>query len=137
VRGLLRGRRPRQRGEAPGPAAPAGSKASYDRPAPSPGVNPIGGINAPGRATVEGRVRAVEIRPVERSSVLAVEISDSTGDLTALFYGRTHIPGLICGSKVRFRGPVGIREDGPIMINPAYELLATGGESPPRREDSR
>ncbi len=137
VRGLLRGRRPRQRGEAPGPAAPAGPKASYDRPAPSPGVNPIGGINAPGRATVEGRVRAVEIRPVERSSVLAVEISDSTGDLTALFYGRTHIPGLICGSKVRFRGPVGIREDGPIMINPAYELLATGGESPPRREDSR
>jgi amino acid transporter len=133
MRGLLRGRRSRQRGETPGAGAPA--KASYDRPAPSPGVNPIGGISAPGRTTVEGRVRAVEIRPVERSSVLAVEISDSTGDLTALFYGRAHIPGLICGSKVRFRGPVGIREDGPIMINPAYELLATGGESPPRRED--
>jgi amino acid transporter len=135
MRGLLRGRRPRQRGEAQGPAAPAGPKASYDRPAPSAGVNPIGGLTAPRRATVEGRVRAVEIRPVERSSVLAIEISDSTGDLTALFYGRSHIPGLICGSKVRFRGPVGIRGDGPIMINPAYELLATGGESPPRRED--
>jgi hypothetical protein len=67
---------------------------------------------------------------VEKNSVLACEISDSTGDLTALFYGRSHIPGIVCGSRVRFRGSVGIRDSGPIMINPAYELLATG-ESPP------
>jgi hypothetical protein len=67
--------------------------------------------------------------------VLAVEISDSTGDLTALFYGRSHIPGIICGSKVRFRGPVGMRGEGPIMINPAYELLSAG-ESPQPGEDS-
>jgi len=133
MRGLLPGRRNRQRrGEgAPDPAKAAQS--SYERPAPSPGVKPIGSIQAPGRATVEGRVRAVEIRPVERSSVLACEISDSTGDLTALFYGRSHIPGIICGSRVRFRGSVGIRDSGPIMINPAYELLAAG-ESPPNAE---
>jgi amino acid transporter len=135
-RRLLRGRRPRRRDGAQAAAPASAVKASYDRPAPSPGVNPIGSLNAPGRATVEGRVRTVEIRPVERSSVLAVEIADSTGDLTALFYGRSHIPGIICGSKVRFRGPVGMRETGPVMINPAYELLSTGGESPPRREDS-
>ncbi|HEX9355739.1 MAG TPA: OB-fold nucleic acid binding domain-containing protein, partial [Streptosporangiaceae bacterium] len=97
---------------------------SYDRPAPPPGVNPIGSLARPGRATVEGRVRAVEIRPVERNSVLAVEVSDSTGDLTALFYGRSHIPGVVCGARVRFRGPVGLREEGPVMINPAYELLS-------------
>ena len=47
---------------------------------------------------MEGRVHAVEIRPVERNTVLAAEISDSTGDLTALFYGRSHIPGLIRGA---------------------------------------
>jgi hypothetical protein len=135
LRGLLRGRRPRQRDGTSTPAEPSGIQASYDRPPPSPGVNPIGAIQAPGRATVEGRVRAVEIRPVQKSSVLAVEISDSTGDLTALFYGRAHIPGIICGSRVRFRGPVGMRSEGPIMINPAYELLSAG-ESPPRREDS-
>jgi RecG-like helicase len=135
MRGLLRGRRPRQRGDSPAPAGAGEVKASYDRPSPSPGVNPIGALQAPGRATVEGRVRAVEIRPVERSSVLAVEISDSTGDLTALFYGRSHIPGIICGSKVRFRGPVGMRGEGPIMINPAYELLSAG-ESPQPGEDS-
>jgi amino acid transporter len=134
MRGLLPGRRSRQRrGESAPDPAKAG-QASYERPAPSPGVKPIGSIQAPGRATVEGRVRAVEIRPVEKSSVLACEISDSTGDLTALFYGRSHIPGIVCGSRVRFRGSVGIRENGPIMINPAYELLAAG-ESPPNSED--
>ena len=75
----------------------------------------------------------MEIRPVEKNSVLACEISDSTGDLTALFYGRSHIPGIICGSRVRFRGSVGLRPTGPVMINPAYELLAPG-ESPPNSE---
>jgi len=135
MRGLLPGRfRQRRTG---GESTPDDSpvRASYERPVPSPGVKPIGSIHAPGRATVEGRVRAVEIRPVERSSVLACEISDSTGDLTALFYGRSHIPGIICGSRVRFRGSVGIRESGPVMINPAYELLAAG-ESPPNGEES-
>jgi hypothetical protein len=108
------------------PTVPTDEQPSYDRPAPSAGANPIGSLTKPGRATVEGRVRAVEIRPVERNSVLAVEIADSTGDLTVLFYGRSHIPGMICGARVRFRGPTGLREGGPVMINPAYELLSTG-----------
>jgi amino acid transporter len=98
----------------------------YDRPVPPPEVRPMGSLTRPGRATVEGRVYAVEIRPVERNTVLAAEVADSTGQLTALFYGRSHIPGLDCGSRVRFRGQVGIRAGGPVMINPAYELLAPG-----------
>jgi hypothetical protein len=130
IRGQLPGRFRQRRGGTARDPAGAG-QASYERPAPSPGAMPIGSIHAPGRATVEGRVRAVEIRPVERSSVLAIEISDSTGDLTALFYGRSHIPGIICGSRVRFRGSVGIRATGPIMINPAYELLGAGEPGPP------
>jgi hypothetical protein len=75
---------------------------------------------------VEGRVHAMEIRPVEHNSVLAWEVSDSTGDLTALFYGRSHIAGVICGSLVRLRGPVGIRDGRPVMINPAYEHVGSG-----------
>ena len=134
LRNLLRGRRGRR--AAPGRPAPAGERVDYDRPAPLPGMNPIGSLDKPGRATVAGRVRAVEIRPVERNAVLAVEISDSTGDLTALFYGRSHIPGIVCGSRVRFRGPVGMREGSPVMINPAYELLAPGNTPPPGGEDS-
>ncbi len=100
----------------------------YDRPAPPEGVNPIGTLTKPVRAVVQGRVHAVEIRPVEHSTVLACDVADSTGELTALFYGRSNIPGLRPGSKVRLRGQVGIREGMPIMINPAYELLAQGGD---------
>jgi hypothetical protein len=88
------------------------------------GVTPIGSLAKPGRYVVEGRIRVVEIKPVERNSVLACEISDGTGELTAMFYGRSHIPGVVCGARVRLRGSVGIRADGhPVMTNPAYELL--------------
>ena len=149
--GLRRMLRRRRGASQPPPAPPARDHPGYDRPAPSAGVNPIGSLARPGRATVEGRVRAVEIRPVERNSVLAVDVSDSTGYLTALFYGRSHIPGIVCGARVRFRGPVGLREDGPVMINPAYELLFpsttrgtlgedSSGEKPPgrgRRDDGQ
>ena len=104
----------------------------YDRPIPPPGVTPIGSLHEPGRTTVEGRVRVVEVRSVERNSVLAAEISDSTGDLTALFYGRSRIPGLMCGSRVRLRGPVGIKGGAPVMINPAYELIVPQTSAKPK-----
>jgi amino acid transporter len=98
--------------------------AESGEPLAAPGVTPIGALTKPGRVTVEGRIRVVEIRPVERNSVLAAEISDGTGQLTALFYGRSHIPGIVCGARVRFRGSVGLKADGhPVMTNPAYELL--------------
>jgi amino acid transporter len=98
--------------------------AGSGKPLAAPGVTPIGALTKPGRVTVEGRIRVVEIRPVERNTVLACEISDGTGQLTALFYGRSHIPGIVCGGRVRFRGSVGLKADGhPVMTNPAYELL--------------
>ena len=112
-------------------AGRADDGSQYDKPVPPPGVAPMGSLTRPGRATVEGRVFAVEIRPVERNTVLAAEVADSTGHLTAMFYGRSHIPGLICGARVRFRGQVGIRSGGPVMINPAYELVAPGDAGPP------
>ena len=98
----------------------------YERPAPRSGVTPIGSLTRPGRATAEGRVHTVEIRPVEHNTVLACDVEDSTGQLTALFYGRSNIAGLRPGVKIRLRGQVGIREGRPVMINPAYELLAPG-----------
>ena len=99
---------------------------SYLRPTPPAGVDPIGSLHQPGRAVVEGRIRVVEVRPVERNSVLVCEISDSTGDLAAMFYGRQDIPGMMCGARVRFRGRVGIKNGKPVMVNPAYELIVAG-----------
>jgi hypothetical protein len=94
----------------------------------TPGVAAIGTVTG-GKVTVEGKVRVMEIRPVERNSVLAVEINDSTGNLTAMFYGRSNIPGLICGGRVRFTGSARIRGGQPVMINPAYELVSHGEEA--------
>jgi amino acid transporter len=95
----------------------------YEHPVPSSGCMPIGTLTKPGRATVEGRVHSVEIRPAGQSSVLAVVITDSTGELTALFYGRQHIAGIEPGAKLRLTGAYGIRNGSPEMINPNYELL--------------
>jgi amino acid transporter len=116
----------------PAKPEPLPGAGSYDRPIPPPDVTPIGSIHEPLRTVVEGRVRVVEVRSVEQNSVLAAEISDSTGDLTALFYGRSRIPGLMCGSRVRFRGPVGLKGGGPVMVNPAYELLVPYTGKPPK-----
>jgi amino acid transporter len=98
----------------------------YEWPVPPPGTNPIGSLRRQGHATVQGRLRAEEIRTGQQAgtSVLACEVADSTGELTAVFLGRTHIVGLEPGSRVRLEGTVGIGADGrPAMINPAYELL--------------
>jgi amino acid transporter len=91
------------------------------------GVTPIGALGAPGKASVVGRVRAVEIRPVEQNCVFEATIADATGALTAMFYGRTHIPGVEPGARLRLDGKVSMREGGPAMINPAYQLLPKDG----------
>jgi amino acid transporter len=95
----------------------------HHRAAGPPGIIPISSLTSYRRATVAGRVHTVEIRPVERNFVLACTIADTSGELTALFYGRTHITGLAPGSNVQLRGPVGLSNNGAVMINPAYELL--------------
>ncbi len=101
ARGLLKRREPE-------PCGPDGLP--LEVPSQAAGVTPIGSLTGPGRAVVEGRIRVVEIKPVERNSVLACEISDGTGTLTALFYGRSHIPGIVCSARVRFKGSVGIKD---------------------------
>jgi hypothetical protein len=56
--------------------------------------------------------------------MLACEVADSTGDLTALFYGYAHIAGMEPGRRIRLHGMVGIGDNGrPAMVNPRYELL--------------
>jgi hypothetical protein len=57
------------------------------------------------------------------SSILACTIADASGEITALFYGRSHLPGLGPGSYVRLRGTVSASNAGTVLINPAHELL--------------
>jgi amino acid transporter len=105
-------------------AKPAASVREQDLAVVRPGVTPIASLAGHGRATVEGRVHSLEIRPVEHSCVLACQVTDGTGEMTALFYGRTHIPGLEPGTMIQLRGRVGVKDTGTVMVNPAYELLS-------------
>ncbi len=110
----------------PQPAATRGPAHNGSTGGPAgPGVIPIAAVTG-GKATVEGKVRAVEIRPVENSCVFEAAVADGTGVLTAKFYGRTSIPGFEPGVRVRLSGKISLREDGPAMINPAYELIPRG-----------
>jgi amino acid transporter len=93
------------------------------RPDAPDGIVPIGSVAGYGKATVEGRVHTVEIRPVGHSCVLALNVGDGTGELTALFYGRTHIPGVEPGTTITLHGSVGSKNSGTVMTNPAYELV--------------
>ena len=114
----------RQAGLAAKAAKPEAKIAENDLPAMRPGVTPIASLTRNGRATVEGRVHSLEIRPVEHSCVLACQVTDASGQITALFYGRTHIPGVEPGSLIQLRGRVGVKDTGTVMVNPAYELLS-------------
>jgi len=117
---VLHERQVRQGVKAPVPEAKI---REHEQPAVRPGVTPIGSVARNGRATVEGRVHSLEIRPVEHSCVLACQVIDATGELTALFYGRTHIPGVEPGAVIQLRGRVGFKDTAAVMVNPAYELL--------------
>ncbi|TVZ00097.1 amino acid permease [Trebonia kvetii] len=92
----------------------------------APGVSAIGELSTARKVTVEGKVSAISIHPVENSCVFEAAVTDHTGVLTAKFYGRTSIPGFEPGVRVRLAGKVSVRETGSFMINPAYELLARG-----------
>src|SRR5262249_23911959 len=83
---------------------PEAKIAEHDQPIVRPGVTPIASLTRNGKATVEGRVHSLEIRPVDHSCVLACQVTDATGEITALFYGRTHIPGMEPGSRIQLRG---------------------------------
>jgi hypothetical protein len=106
----------------PSPTANGSAEAPFKR----PGISAISELSGARKATVEGKVRSVEIHPVENSCVFDASVADGTGTLTAKFYGRTSIPGFEPGARVRLDGKVSMREDGPAMINPAYELLPRG-----------
>jgi hypothetical protein len=95
---------------------------AHDRPGQVSGASQVLARGDNGRAEVSGCIHTVNIKPLEQGVILSCTIACAGGELTALFYGRAHIPGLGPGSNVRLRGPVSVGKTGPVMINPAYEL---------------
>ncbi|HEY8654893.1 MAG TPA: OB-fold nucleic acid binding domain-containing protein, partial [Dermatophilaceae bacterium] len=81
-------------------------------------------------ATVEGRIRSVEVSPISGNPALRCELVDDTGGVTLLFYGRRSIAGIEPGVKLRAEGRVGEYKGHLAIANPSYTI------EPPDHDDS-
>ena len=95
LRDLMKGREARE-----GSAAREEGGTPYERPKPPAGVMLIGSLAETGKGH-RGGARFLHGHPSGRAELAcsACEISDSTGTLTALFYGRSHIAGVISADR--------------------------------------
>lgn len=86
-------------------------------------VTPI--AEAPLRTPVRvgGEVQETRVVPQAGSPSLRVTVDDGTGRATAMFSGRSRIPGLGLGKGVLLEG-VARQEGGQlVLLNPSYTLL--------------
>jgi hypothetical protein len=86
-----------------------------------PGATPIAACPNRARTRVAGVIRRLTIKPGEET--LEAVIADGTGELTATWTGRSHIPGLRLGSRVTLEGVVAEERRRRRMVNPVYEFL--------------
>ena len=74
--------------------------------------------------TAEGVISTVDVQPHGSGQLLRCEVSDQSGRFLVLFYGRTHIPGISPGQRIRVCGTVGRYNGEPAIANPKYDLIA-------------
>jgi hypothetical protein len=55
---------------------------------------------------------------------LNVELCDGTGTITLRFMGRTEVPGIVPGCRLRVEGTPWMEGHTLIMLNPLYEFVA-------------
>jgi hypothetical protein len=58
-----------------------------------------------------------------------VEFSDGTGTITLRFLGRTEVPGMVPGRRMRVEGTPSLEHGVLVMLNPLYTLLRDGVQS--------
>ncbi len=85
-------------------------------------ATPIGAIQPRRRQTCVGVVEKIRLDPGRQ---LEVTVDDGSGRLTAVFTGRSNLPGLELGAGLRLTGTVAA-ENGytPQMLNPGWTLVA-------------
>lgn len=69
---------------------------------------------------IAGVVKRLTIRP--REECMESVISDGTGEVTAMWTGRSNIPGLSLGSRVTLEGVLSRDRERIRMVNPRYEF---------------
>lgn len=89
-----------------------------------PGIRRI--ADCPGRERVRicGVVRRLTLRPQESGQSLEAVVTDGTGEIVAVWTGRSHIPGLSLGTRVILEGMVSRDRDALRTVNPSFEFAA-------------
>jgi amino acid transporter len=88
------------------------------------GVVPIASVRWRQRVQVEGRVRTLRVQPLAGATTLELVLEDDSGALSIVFLGRTRIPGIEVGTRLRATGIAGRHRGRLAILNPAYQLLA-------------
>jgi RecG-like helicase len=71
---------------------------------------------------ISGVVRRLTLRPSDGSITLEAVVTDGTGEITAMWTGRDHIPGLALGTQVVLKGVLGKDRARRRMVNPDFEF---------------
>jgi RecG-like helicase len=69
-----------------------------------------------------GVVRRLTLRPQGGSHSLEAVVYDGTGELTAAWTGRDHIPGLTIGTQLILEGVTSVERGSFRMVNPGFEF---------------
>ena len=85
-----------------------------------PGTTRIADCPSRKPVRVAGVVQRLTIRP--REDCMEAVISDGTGEVTAVWTGRSHIPGLSLGSRVTLEGVLSSERERVRVVNPRYEF---------------
>jgi hypothetical protein len=85
-----------------------------------PGTTRIAESAHRARTRVAGVVRRLTIKPGEET--LEAVVGDGTGELTAVWTGRSFIPGLGLGTRVTLEGLLVEERNRHRMVNPVYEF---------------
>jgi RecG-like helicase len=75
------------------------------------------------RVQIEGRVRTVRVQPLSGTATLECILQDDTGAMSLVFLGRSNIPGIDIGTRLRAQGVAGDHRGRLAILNPDYQLL--------------
>jgi amino acid transporter len=77
------------------------------------------------RSTIAGRVRAIRVQPWGGNPALECTLSDETGSIVVVFFGRREIGGVRLGSIMSITGVAGEHHGMRAVLNPEYVIVST------------
>jgi hypothetical protein len=102
------------------PGEPGASSPGAVRPN---GTVPIGAVAWRQRVSIEGKVRTLRVQPLAGTATLECVVEDDSGTMSIVFLGRSKIPGIEVGTRLRAQGVAGDHRGRLAILNPVYQLL--------------